>query len=139
MNYDVLIAFVTWLIVNAYGINNVTIVASSDPANFWFNQSTKHLGEYATILMRFLLLTSIFASLLAFHHTLARYFYAMSREGVLPKLFSKTHPVFQSPHNASYLQTITAGLGITLFVMTKADPYEIMFTWMSALGLNIRM
>ncbi|HKT93759.1 MAG TPA: APC family permease, partial [Paraburkholderia sp.] len=56
----VFFAFVTWAIVCAYGISNVTDVATKQPGDFWFIQSTKYLGGAMTTTMSFLLLSSIF-------------------------------------------------------------------------------
>lgn len=125
--------FVTWVIVNAYGINQV-IIAASNPADFWFDQTSKYLGTSATFITRTLLLTSIFASLLAFHHTITRYLHAMSRKKLFPSILTHTHKKFDSPHYASYLQTTIAAIGILVFVFFQADPYHLMFSWMGALG-----
>ena len=42
--------------------------------------------------MQVLILTGSFACAMAFHNIAMRYFYAMGREGVLPRALGKTHP-----------------------------------------------
>ena len=37
-----------------------------------------------------------------------RYFYAMGREGILPRALGKTHPTHKSPYVASITQTVVA-------------------------------
>ena len=61
--------------------------------------------------MRALLLSSIFACLLAFHNTITRYLFALGREGLLWGFLAGVHPRFQSPYKASYVQTGCAVVG----------------------------
>ncbi|MEX3979125.1 APC family permease [Paraburkholderia sp. EG287A] len=130
----VFFAFVTWAIVCAYGISNVADVATKQPGDFWFIQSTKYLGGAMTTTMSFLLLSSIFASLLSFHNTIVRYIHALSGEGILPAVLDRLHPKYGSPYLASYLQTLSVALPVGLFVLAGSDPFNIVFSWGSALG-----
>ncbi|CAD6546800.1 hypothetical protein LMG27952_04478 [Paraburkholderia hiiakae] len=130
----VFFAFVTWAIVCAYGISNVQDVATKQPGDFWFIQSTKYLGGAMTTTMSFLLLSSIFASLLSFHNTIVRYIHALSGEGILPSALDRLHPKYGSPYLASYLQTLSVAVPVGLFVVAGSDPFNIVFSWGSALG-----
>ncbi|MEM5449521.1 APC family permease [Paraburkholderia guartelaensis] len=130
----VFFAFVTWAIVCAYGISNVTDVATKQPGDFWFIQSTKYLGGAMTTTMSFLLLSSIFASLLSFHNTIVRYIQALAGEGILPAVLDRLHPKYGSPYLASYLQTLSVAVPVGLFVLAGSDPFNIVFSWGSALG-----
>ena len=47
------------------------------------------------------ILTGSFACAMAFHNAAMRYYYAMGREGILPKALGRTHPTHKSPHVAS--------------------------------------
>ncbi|MCA8030990.1 APC family permease [Burkholderia cepacia] len=130
----VFFAFVTWAIVCAYGVEDVASAAAKQPGEFWFIQSTRHLGTGMTTVMSLLLLSSIFASLLAFHNTIARYIHALSGEGILPGALHRVHPVYGSPYLASYLQTVTILVPIGLFVAKGSDPMDVIFSWTAALG-----
>jgi amino acid transporter len=59
-------------------------------------------------IMQVLILTGSFACAMAFHNVAMRYFYAMGREGILPKSFGRTHATHRSPYIASAAQTIFA-------------------------------
>jgi len=139
----VFFTFITWSIVCAYGTEAVVAAATNDPANFWFNQATTHLGSAATTVMSVLLLSSIFASILAFHTAISRYLLALSQEGWLPAALSALHPRYRTPHNASYVQSVSALLCIAVFAAVGSDPYTVVFAWMSAfatigiLGLQV--
>ncbi|NEJ40804.1 amino acid permease, partial [Rhizobium leguminosarum] len=45
-----------------------------------------------------------------------------------------THPVFQSPHVGSVIQTIVAALVIALFAFTGQDPVLALFSWLTNVG-----
>lgn len=130
----VFFAFVTWAIVCAYGLKDVADVAAKQPGDFWLIQSGKYLGGAMTTTMSFLLLSSIFASLLSFHNTIVRYIHALSGEGILPAVFDRLHPKYGSPYLASYLQTLSVAVPVGLFVLAGSDPFNIVFSWTSALG-----
>jgi amino acid transporter len=131
---QIFFAFVTWAIVCAYGAANVVTVANQHPGEFWFIQSAKHLGEAMTTTMSFLLISSIFASLLSFHNTLVRYIHSLSIEGVLPRVLKRAHPKYGSPHRASYLQTISVLVPLVLFILCGSDAFGVVFSWGVAFG-----
>jgi amino acid transporter len=128
----VFFAFTTWAIISSYGVDHVVAAAFADPGNFWFAKSDAYLGVIGTGIMRALLLSSIFACLLAFHNTITRYLYALGREGLLWGFLAGIHPRFQSPYKASYAQTGCAVAGVLGSVLTRADPLTVIFSWTSA-------
>src|ERR1700733_12647641 len=128
----VFFAFSTWAIISAYGVDYAVAAAVKDPGNFWFAQSDRYLGTVGTGIMRALLLSSIFACVLAFHNTITRYLFALGREGLLWGFLAHVHPRFQSPYKASYVQTACAVIGVGASVMSGADPLTVVFSWTSA-------
>jgi amino acid transporter len=128
----VFFAFSTWAIISAYGVDHVVAAAVKDPGNFWFAQSDRYLGTVGTGIMRTLLLSSIFACVLAFHNTITRYLFALGREGLLWRGLCGIHPRFLSPYKASYAQTGCAAVGLLLAVWSGADPLTVVFSWTSA-------
>jgi amino acid transporter len=128
----VFFAFTTWAIISSYGVNQVVAAALKDPGNFWFAQSDRYLGHVGTGIMRGLLLSSIFACVLAFHNTITRYLFALGREGLLWRALCGIHPKFLSPYKASYAQTGCAAVGLLAAVWSGADPLTVVFSWTSA-------
>jgi amino acid transporter len=128
----VFFAFTTWAIISSYGVDHVVAAAFADPGNFWFAKSDAYLGVIGTGIMQALLLSSIFACLLAFHNTITRYLYALGREGLLWGFLAGIHPRFQSPYKASYAQTGCAVVGVLGSVLIGADPLTVIFSWTSA-------
>ena len=67
-------------------------------------------------------LTGMISSLLVFQLGQARVWFAMSRDGLLPKAFSKVHPKFRTPHVATWVAGIFVGIPSGLFdIDTLAD------------------
>lgn len=130
----VFFAFVTWAIVCAYGVANAVDVATKQPGDFWFIQSTRYLGSTMTTVMSFLLLSSIFASILSFHNTIVRYVHSLAMEGILPPVLERLHPKYGSPYIASYVQSASVLIPLLLYIWGGADPFNVVFSWTSALG-----
>lgn len=111
-----------------------TLKGLSDPTTFIFTLSSRYTGSVATTIMEVLLISSVFAALLAFHNAAARYFYVLGREGLLPGDLAKTHDVHQSPHMGSGLQTILGIVILAVFAITGQDPVFALFTWLTNLA-----
>jgi amino acid transporter len=62
-------------------------------------------SHWLATIMQVLILTGSFACAMAFHNVAMRYFYAMGREGILPRALGRTHPTHRSPYIASIVQT----------------------------------
>jgi amino acid transporter len=87
--------------------------------------------------------TGSFACGMAFHNTAARYFYSLGREGLIPRVFGKTHPRYHSPHTASALQSVIAALIVIAFAVVAGtdDPtsqaYLQLYGLMAVMGVII--
>jgi APA family basic amino acid/polyamine antiporter len=55
-------------------------------------------------------LTGMLSSLLVFQYGQARIWYAMSRDGLFPKFFSKIHPKFKTPHWSTWVAGFAVGI-----------------------------
>ncbi|MBM7086909.1 APC family permease [Micromonospora humidisoli] len=82
------------------------------------------------------LVLAIVTSMLAFHNVIARYVFAMAREGVLPTGLAHTGSTTRvnAPRGGSLTQTGTAALVVAAFAVAGVDPVAVMFTWLSTLG-----
>jgi len=68
-----------WAIGAGYGSGEVAKAAQSNPVAFVLDLNTRYVGSTATDIMNLLVITSLFAVVLAFHNTLARYLYSRAR------------------------------------------------------------
>jgi APA family basic amino acid/polyamine antiporter len=62
------------------------------------------------------------SSLLVFQYGQARIWFAMARDGLLPKLFGKVHPTHNTPHVSTWIAGLFVGIPAGLFdIGTLAD------------------
>ena len=55
-------------------------------------------------------LMGMISSILVFQYGQARIWYAMSRDGLLPKFFSAVHPKFKTPHWSTWIACFAVGI-----------------------------
>ena len=65
-------------------------------------------------------LTGMISSLLVFQYGQARIWYAMSRDGLFPKLFSAVHPRFKTPHWSTWIAGFAVGIPAGIFAISDA-------------------
>jgi amino acid transporter len=129
-------AFSLWCMVIGAGAGEIvkTLNGLSDPTTFLYALSDRYASHALTDAMSLLFITSVYAGLLAFHNSAARYFYASGREGLLPASLGRTHAVHNSPHVGSVLQTVTAACVVTAFIVGRSDPVLTLFSWLTNLA-----
>ena len=67
-------------------------------------------------------LTGMISSLMVFQYGQARIWFAMSRDGLLPPLFSKVHARFRTPHVSTWIAGLFVGIPAGIFdIGTLAD------------------
>jgi basic amino acid/polyamine antiporter, APA family len=55
-------------------------------------------------------IVGMISSLMVFQYGQARIWYAMSRDGLLPRLFSRVHPKFRTPHVSTWVAGLAVGI-----------------------------
>lgn len=105
-----------------------------DPSAMLFGVTSQFVGSWLTELFGWIVLTSLFAAILAFQNSAARYFFAMGRAGVLPKRLDRTNRQ-QSPFVATTLVTILGLLIIVIAIIFNWDPFLNVFYWFSSVSV----
>jgi len=136
-----LFSIVSLAMVTGMGVNTlpdaivkysmVDDVPLANPAGVLFALSDQYVGPWLTQIMSWLVVSSLFAGLLAFQNATSRYFFAMGRSGVLGKSFGKTN-VSGAPQAGVMLTSALAALVIVIFAVTGLDPILNLFFWMSS-------
>jgi amino acid transporter len=126
--------FMAWIAVVAFGSSNVVGVASENPTGMFFVATERYVGHSATVVMEVLLITSTFASSLAFHNTATRYFFTLGSERLLPERISSINR-FGSPGFACLLQGALALATVLAFRLFDADPYLALFLLLAGPGI----
>ncbi|MGY1813370.1 APC family permease [Blastococcus sp. SYSU D00820] len=136
----VLFAITSFGLVSGLGADEAvprTLELSSelaDPAAVLFGVADQYVGTWLGTLMSWLVLSSLFAGLLAFQNSAARYFFAMGRAGVLPGVLGRTNRS-GAPHVASVLTSVISLVVILVFALADLDPVLNLFNWFSGLAV----
>ncbi|MFB8400033.1 APC family permease [Streptomyces sp. NPDC055912] len=128
-------AFVVWTVIQAFGEDKVVAAAAGDTGGLFFAAITTYVGPWAADLMHVFIVTSILASLLAFHNAINRYALALSEEGVLPAALGRIHPRHRSPYVAGLAQTVLGAVVVLGFAAAGADPYTQLLLWVNTPGM----
>jgi APA family basic amino acid/polyamine antiporter len=94
------------------GMMKYTTFVSGKAAEAPVAYALEHLGAHPFFRSIIVVgaLTGMISSLLVFQYGQARIWYAMSRDGLLPKLFSAVHPKFKTPHWSTWIACFAVGL-----------------------------
>jgi amino acid transporter len=140
----VLFALTSWAVVS--GIGSASIVEEvanrstvggeplADPAAVLFSVADQYVGGWLATLMSWLVLTSLFAGLLAFQNSAARYFFSLGRAGVLPRALDRVNGR-GAPLAGAICTSVISLVVIVLFVVTDKDPVLNLFYWFSAVAV----
>lgn len=132
---SVFYAFIVWAVIQAFGDDQVVEAAGELSGGMFFRAIGQYVGPWAETAMYVLIVTSVYASQLAFHNAINRYVYMLAKDGILPAFLARTHPRFRSPHRAGQLQTLLAAVVITICAVLNADPYQQLLIWVNTPGI----
>jgi amino acid transporter len=105
-----LLAAASWSLAVAAGPDRIAAMAGARGTETVFDLAAARLTPWAVTLGRLMLLTGLFAAMLALHHALNRYLYALGRERILPAALGRTSPRTGAPRTASIVQSLVAGV-----------------------------
>jgi amino acid transporter len=113
----------------ATGPDHIVERAAAEGPGLLFGLGAQHLGTVFADTAYVLFMTSQCAALLSFHNAVARYFFALGREGLLPEGFSRTSKRTGAPIGGSLVQTTIAVVVVAVFALAGRDPFTDLFTW----------
>ncbi len=134
---SVLFAIVSFAMVTGMGASQVAdrVIELSgglaDPAGVLFGLTEQYVGGWLTVGMGILVITSLFAGLLAFQNAASRYFFALGRGGVLPGAVARTNAA-GAPVVGVAITSAVALLVMIVFAVAGLDPFANLFSWMSS-------
>ncbi|RSS80094.1 APC family permease [Streptomyces sp. WAC05292] len=131
----------SWALTVATGPSEVVKASAEAGPGLLFQLTEARLGGTFTDVLHVLFVTGIFAAMISFHNVVARYAFAMGREGLLPAAFGRTNPGTGAPATGSLMQTAVAALVVLAFAVTDDNPpgdptapVLHLFTWMGSVG-----
>ncbi|MBO1331886.1 APC family permease [Streptomyces sp. VRA16 Mangrove soil] len=145
----VFFALSSWALTVATGPAAIVGQSRKQSAGLLFALTEDRLGATFTDAVHVLFITGMFAAMLSFHNVVARYAFAMGREGLLPAAFGRTNSASGAPGAGSLLQTGIAAVVVIAFAVTDPGaagdptaPVLRLFTWggnVGALGVILLM
>jgi len=130
----ILYALTSWALTVTIGPGNVAGAAQKDPNFLFFSTAARLFNGGTADLALLLLFTSLFAAAVSFHNSVARYSFALGREGVLPRVLGTTNARTGAPLVASVTQTVIGLIVIVVYAMAGWDPTQKLFFWLGTTG-----
>jgi amino acid transporter len=147
----VLYTFVSWMLISAYGASQdqwVWAVATQygyqgdapllapgaglpegNYASVFYPVAQEFAGVGVKNLFAVLIITGSFACSMAFWNTANRYIFAMGREGILPRVFGRTHARHKSPFVATIVVFLFCIMVTSLFATGAAGGGQRAASW----------
>jgi len=123
-----------WITVGAVGAAQTQEVARAQGGELLFGLINQFSGPLITALARVLLCVSFLAAYLAVHNATTRYFFALSRERLLPNKLNQLHPKHGAPSTASVAVSLITVAFLAAFGMAEGDPYTSLIPIQIGLG-----
>jgi amino acid transporter len=123
-----------WAMAVGAGPDHVVAAAEDKKTDLVFSLVAPHVPAIFVQVGYVLFLTSVFAALLAFHAAVARYQFALGREGILPSAWGRTQPRTGAPVVGSITQSVLALAVLIAYAFTHADPLVYLFAWLTVVG-----
>ncbi|MCD1287441.1 MULTISPECIES: APC family permease [unclassified Brevibacterium] len=133
-------AFSAWAMVVGEGASNVIGRSQEFGPDLMFVFLGEHAPVWFVDLANLLFLTSLLAALVAFHNIVARYFFALGRDRVLPTFLARTSRRSGAPVAGSLAQSGLALVVIVVFAIVGSGtedplfPVVTLFTWLTNMG-----
>lgn len=124
----------SWCLVLSISPDKLHAVASADPGRLLTNMGEHYLGRVGREALNVLVITSLLAAALGFANNIARYIFALARDGLIPASLGKVHPQYGSPHIACLLLTAIFVIVIGAFAVAGLDPLLNLATSLSSMG-----
>lgn len=127
-------ALSAWAMTVGVGTATLQQTALQNGPGVVFSGLAEHWGGVVADIAGVLFLTSVFAAILSFHNSVARYLFALGREQVLPPLFSRIGASSGGPVAGSIAQSALSFVVVALFAIFGLDPILQLFTWTSGIS-----
>jgi amino acid transporter len=125
-----LLGGLTWTMIVAAGPARIAGMAGARGDQLMFDLAGERLLPWAVTTGRAILVIGVLGGILALHHAMTRYLYAMGREGVLPGVLAGAGRRTGAPRAASLTQSLIAGAALAGAYLAGADPGPVTARWM---------
>jgi amino acid transporter len=130
----VIYALSAWAMSVATGPDNIVQAAGEQQTGLLFGLASERLSSVYVDIGVTLFATSVLASMISFHNTVARYTFALGRERVFPSGLSTTGRRSGAPVAGSLVQSVIGLVIIVLYAVQGWDPVVQLFFWIGTAG-----
>lgn len=138
---SVFYAVSAWALAVGVGPGRIVAASRENGPDLVFVFLAAHGGTLLTDIAQVLFITSLLAALIAFHNAVARYFFSLGRESVLPRWLGTVGPTNHAPVAGSLTQSGLAVVLVTVFAVAGRNselgplyPVLTLFTWLTNAG-----
>jgi amino acid transporter len=132
--FALLVLVPAWALAAGAGPARVGLLADTRGSEMVFDLASARLAPWAVTLGRVVLVAALLAAMVALQATISRYFYALGREQIFPRVLGRASRRTSAPRAASLTQTVLTGAALGAAVLGGVDAPGVLARRLSALG-----
>jgi amino acid transporter len=123
-----------WLVISGLGAGDALAAAEENPDGVVVGLAGEVVAPIMRDIVQVLVVTSMFACMLAFHNIVTRYLFTLGGRGVLPERLGRAHPVHRAPSHASLWVSGVSTAVVVVSALAQLHPVTQIYTWYSGAG-----
>lgn len=124
----------SWLIISGLGIDAAVASSTENPDGVVVRLAGSVVAPIMRDVTQVLVVTSMFACMLAFHNIVTRYLFTLGQRGVLPVSLGEVHATRNAPSRASlWVSGVTTAI-VVISIVAQLNPVTQIYTWYSGAG-----
>jgi len=124
----------SWLVIVGLGVDQAVAASTDNPDNVIIALAGHVVAPIVADIAQVLVVTSMFACMLAFHNIVTRYLFTLGERGVLPQNLANVHPKHNAPSKASLWVSLITSVVVGVSALAMLDPVVQIYTWYSGAG-----
>lgn len=124
----------SWLVISGLGVDTAVALATERPDSVIVTLAGTVVAPIMADIVQVLVVTSMFACMLAFHNIVTRYLFTLGQRGVLPTGLGAVHATRKAPSRASLLVSGVTTAIVVISMVAQLDPVTQIYTWYSGAG-----
>lgn len=124
----------SWLVISGLGVDNAVAIAQENPDTAVIALAGDVVAPIMADVVQVLIVTSMFACMLAFHNIVTRYLFTLGQRGILPHSLAVVHTAHRAPSRASLCVSGITTLIVAVSAVAQLDPVLQIYTWYSGAG-----
>lgn len=126
--------FSSWLVISGLGADEAVAAASANPDQVVIDLTRDVVSPIMADIVQVLVVTSMFACMLAFHNIVTRYLFTLGQRSVLPAALAEVHERHRAPSRASLWVSLVTSAIVLVSAVAQLDPVLQIYTWYSGTG-----